>query len=100
MGAFISTDPADSWELLSKLQQLREYGITCPMLISTSRKGFLGGALADRDPISQLTALAAVLKGTALIRTHHVAMARSFLSAWTKMFPPAAGAEAGKGGYA
>ncbi len=90
MGAFISTDPEDSWKVLANLDRLRDCGVTAPILIGTSRKGFLGGALEERDPLSQLSALGAVLKGASIIRTHNVAMARSFLHSWIKMF------EAGK----
>ena len=59
-----------------------------PVLVGTSRKGFLGGRLAERDPISQFTALAAVEKGAAVIRTHDVRMAAEFLDAAERMARP------------
>lgn len=82
MGKFLSHAPKYSWEVLKCLPMLREHGLHFPILVSTSRKGFLGGELKDRDPISQLTALIATLKGTALIRTHNVSMAHEYLRVW------------------
>ncbi len=81
MGKFISLQAQDSWELLSRYDELCLLMRPFPVLVGTSRKGFLGGKLEDRDPISQLTALDAVRKGAAIVRTHNVAMARAFLEA-------------------
>lgn len=80
MGKFLSNDAEDSWRLLSRLDELCEKLRPFPVLIGTSRKGFLGGKLADRDPISQLTALEAVEKGAQIIRTHRPDMAQDFLA--------------------
>ena len=56
-----------------------------PLIIGTSRKGFLGVPMAERDPVSQLTALVGVMKGAAVIRTHQPKMAVQFLEAAGKM---------------
>jgi dihydropteroate synthase len=79
MGRFVSLDPADSWRLLAELDRLAERAAPVPVLVGTSRKGFLGLPLAERDPVSQLTGLLAVQKGAAIIRTHNARMMRQFL---------------------
>jgi dihydropteroate synthase len=79
MGRFVSLDPADSWRLLRELDRLVARLAPVPVLIGTSRKGFLGLPLAERDPVSQLTGLLAVQKGAAIVRTHHARMMRQFL---------------------
>ena len=40
MGAFVSGDPKYSFEILDRIEELRELG--CPILVGASRKGFLG----------------------------------------------------------
>ena len=50
MGGFISPNPKYSWEVL---ERFAEFDFPFPMLIGTSRKGFLGGEIKERDPISQ-----------------------------------------------
>lgn len=40
MGAFVSGDPKVSYEIIERIEELRELG--CPILVGTSRKGFLG----------------------------------------------------------
>lgn len=40
MGAFVSGDPTYSFEILDRIEELHELG--CPILVGTSRKGFLG----------------------------------------------------------
>lgn len=40
MGAFVSGEPRYSYELIERIEELRELG--CPILVGTSRKGFLG----------------------------------------------------------
>ena len=84
MGAFVSIDGNDSWELLAGLDRLRSRFHSLPMLVGTSRKGFLGGPLQERDPLSQLTALIATLKGATIFRTHNPAMAKQFLESWQR----------------
>jgi dihydropteroate synthase len=41
--------------------------------------------MAERDPLSQLTAVVGATRGAALIRTHDVRMARQFLDAALRM---------------
>ncbi|MEK0083182.1 dihydropteroate synthase [Benzoatithermus flavus] len=84
-GKFLSLDPADSWELLARFEELAARFRPIPVLVAISRKGFFGVPMADRDPLSQLTSLVAVQKGAALIRTHHVRMAAQFLDAARRM---------------
>lgn len=40
MGAFVSGEAAYSFEIIERIEELRELG--CPILVGTSRKGFLG----------------------------------------------------------
>lgn len=86
MGGFLSPDPKYSWQLLEKLEELIEKIKPFPLLIGTSRKGFLGGALEERDPMSQLTALSASLKGASIIRTHQPKMFKQFYDAWKTIY--------------
>ena len=88
MGAFLSLRPEVSWELLARFSELTARFIGFPVLIGTSRKGFLGGPLENRDPLSQLTSLIAVTRGAALVRTHHPAQMKDFLEAYKKSLPP------------
>jgi dihydropteroate synthase len=81
IGRFISLDPADSWELLRRYRELCELLREYPVLVATSRKGFLGGTLEERDPVSQLTALHALKSGAKVVRTHCPGMMRAFLRA-------------------
>ena len=84
MGRFLSHDSQYSWDILARLQEIADR-LNYPLCISTSRKGFLGGSVSERDPLSQLTGLAAHLKGAHLIRTHNVGMAKSFFDAWRRI---------------
>ena len=83
MGRFLSHDPAYSWQLLREFDVLVEALRPFPLLIGTSRKGFLGGPLQERDALSQLTALFAVQRGASYIRTHNPSQAKSFLQCWS-----------------
>lgn len=40
MGAFVSGEPAYSFEIIERIEELNDLG--CPVLVGTSRKGFLG----------------------------------------------------------
>lgn len=84
-GRFISLDPGDTWRLLASFEHLAERLRPVPLMVSTSRKGFLSVPMEDRDPLSQLTALVGVIKGARLIRTHQPRMARQFLDAAEQM---------------
>jgi dihydropteroate synthase len=80
-GKFLSLDPAHSWEMLARFDELVERLAPWPVAVGISRKGLFGVPLAERDPLSQLTSLVAAQKGAAMIRTHHVKMAAQFLDA-------------------
>lgn len=89
MGGFLSPNDNYSWELLDKLNLLVEKIEPFPLLIGTSRKGFLaskvkfsGNDFEHRDPISQLTSLNAYLKGASIIRTHNPKMFLDFVNCW------------------
>jgi dihydropteroate synthase len=85
MGAFLSSDPSYSWEVLRRLAELQTTFPKHRLYIGTSRKGFLGVPLEERDPLSQLSALFAFGQGAHFIRTHNVAMAGTFFDAWGKL---------------
>jgi len=66
-------------ELLARLDQLVDRGF--PVLVGASRKGFLGGVLADagietaaaeRDPATAATVALAIAAGAAAVRVHDV----------------------------
>lgn len=84
-GRFLSLEPEHSWEMLARFDELVARLAPTPVAVGISRKGFFGVPMAERDPLSQLTSLVAAQKGAALIRTHHVRMARQFLEAAAKM---------------
>ncbi len=81
MGQFISIDGKYSWEVLKRFNELIERFSEHSFLVATSRKGFLGGTLEEREPLSQLTALHAYHKGASYIRTHNPKMMSEFLVA-------------------
>lgn len=90
MGRFVSLDPADSWELLARFDELVARFRPIPLLIGSSRKGFFGIPLAERDPLSQYTSVMATHKGATMIRTHDIRMAAQFVDAAAKMRLPLA----------
>jgi dihydropteroate synthase len=69
-----------NYELLAKLHELAKLG--CPLLVGTSRKGFLGATLARNGkpaPVDQrlwgtaATVTASILSGAHIVRVHDVA---------------------------
>ena len=84
-GRFLSLDPEDSFELLRRFDEVAASLSPFPAMVAVSRKGFLGGRLDERDPLSQLAALHAVEKGARFVRTHHVRMMRQFLELATRL---------------
>jgi dihydropteroate synthase len=78
-GRFVSLDPSDSFRVLEQLGRLVERFAPIPLLVGTSRKGFLGVPMADRDPVSQLSSLEAVRRGALYVRTHNARMMRQFV---------------------
>jgi dihydropteroate synthase len=69
-------------ELIAKLDQIVAAFPELPLLIGTSRKGFLGHLLADADgtpapvdqrlPATLATVTASILKGVQIVRVHDV----------------------------
>lgn len=85
MGAFISAGPDDSWNLLGRLAELREFSF--PFMLSLSRKGFMKSAnevsIEQRDmPSAYLGALAAQLEEFKVdyLRVHDVNLHRELFS--------------------
>ena len=70
--------------LLRELRTFRAIG--CPLLIGTSRKGFLGAItgkpVAERQAASVVSALAAVRAGANVVRVHDVAATREAFQVW------------------
>jgi dihydropteroate synthase len=79
MGQFVSSDAKYSWEILKRLSEIEEALPEFPLLVGTSRKGFLGGDISERDPASSLTSLIAYSNGAKILRTHNVKMLVEFL---------------------
>jgi len=82
LGHFVSSDPAVSWEILTRLSELTTLG---PILVSPSRKSFLAGP-TKLPPIERLPATIAAnclasLNGASFIRTHDVRKTRLSLDA-------------------
>ena len=84
-GKFLSLEPAHSWEMLARFDELVARLAPLPVVVGISRKGLFGVPLAERDPLSQFTSLVAAQKGAAMIRTHQVRMAAQFLEAAARM---------------
>jgi dihydropteroate synthase len=81
-GPDLGKDPAQTIELLRRLDELHELGL--PILLAVSRKDFVG-ALTARPPRARLAGtLAAVAhgldRGAQVLRVHDVAAARDFLT--------------------
>ncbi|MBU0668412.1 dihydropteroate synthase [Patescibacteria group bacterium] len=74
MGAFVSSDPRYSLEILRRLNELPE--LELPILIGASRKSFIGKTLdlpaGQRLEGGLACAAIAVLHGASIIRTHDV----------------------------
>lgn len=69
MGAFVSANPKYSFEILDRLEELKELG--CPILIAVSRKSFLGGNVKERDEKSVEWSKKALQKGASIVRIHN-----------------------------
>ncbi len=82
LGHFVSSDPAVSWEILTRLSELTTLG---PVLVSPSRKSFLAGPTKlptiERLPATIAANCLASLNGASFIRTHDVRQTRSSLDA-------------------
>ncbi len=100
MGLFLGSDPAVSLAMLRGLPKLAELGF--PLLVSTSRKGFIGALLgaedqrrdagrpavrpaAERGAGTLATELWAVRQGASYIRTHDPGQLRDALTIQTAL---------------
>lgn len=70
MGHFVSNLPQYSFEIISRLKELKSLGY--PILTGISRKSLLGGVLAARDEKALPLTAIAVERGASIIRTHNV----------------------------
>jgi dihydropteroate synthase type 2 len=83
MGYFLGAGPGSSVAVLQALGRLEgEFGL--PVLVSVSRKSFLGTitgrAVAERGPATIAAELFAVRRGAAWLRTHDVRALRDALA--------------------
>lgn len=70
MGAFISSDPKYSYEILSRLREFHK--LRLPILLGASRKSFLPGSLSQRTMPSVIAHMIAIQNGADIIRVHDV----------------------------
>ena len=86
LGHFVSSDPAYSWEILTRLSELRILG---PLLVSPARKSFLMGpqALPASERLGATIAAncLAAIQGATFIRTHDVRQTRQALDAMSAL---------------
>jgi dihydropteroate synthase len=71
MGAFISSIPTYSYEIINRLSELKNH-FNLPILIGTSRKSMHPFPLKDRLIPSIITATLAIQNGANIIRVHDV----------------------------
>lgn len=91
MGAFISSEPKLSFDLLDRIAEFSELG--AGLMLAVSRKGFLKSPgekiVEERDPLSALIALSTTLRWHAAqplyIRAHNVALHRLFIEKYAKI---------------
>lgn len=79
-GAFISSEPEYSFEVVRRFVELTEGLREFPLLIGVSRKGFLSSYAGDRDSLSQFLEALCVERGASYVRTHNVAQCASVLA--------------------
>ena len=77
MGAFISSIPDYSFEVINRLTELKLLGF--PILVGISRKSCLGGDIKDRDQPSVDWSLKALKNGASIIRIHNVSLIKKAL---------------------
>lgn len=77
LGFFISSDPHFSWEIIDRLEELKELGF--PILIGHSMKSFLGGPIEKRLPKTLGAAEMCLEHGAKILRVHHVAEHKKLL---------------------
>ncbi len=74
MGAFVSSDPQYSFQILKRLGEFKDFGL--PLLVGPSRKSFLSGKLDERLEGSLAACAVAVLNGASIVRVHDVQQTR------------------------
>lgn len=79
MGHYISSIPKYSYEIIARLQEIKET-FEQPILIGISRKSLLGGSLQNRDQRGLPLTAIAYLNGASIIRTHSVKSTKEFLN--------------------
>lgn len=88
MGFFLGVDPEPSLLALQRVAALRDR-LGVPVLVSVSRKSFLGAltgrAVAERGAASLAAELFAAAQGVDYIRTHDVAALRDALAVWNAL---------------
>ncbi len=77
MGAFISSIPDYSFEVINRLEELKK--LEYPILVGISRKSCLGGKLEERDQPSVEWSLKAIKNGASIIRIHNVSLMKKAL---------------------
>lgn len=77
MGAFISSIPDYSFEVINRLKELTL--LDFPILIGISRKSCLGGKLEERDQPSVDWSLKALKNGASIVRIHNVTLMKKTL---------------------
>lgn len=91
MGFFLGVDPLVSVEVLRKLREFRRFG--CELLVSVSRKSFIGALIdretpppaKDRGAASLAAELWALAQGVDHIRTHAVGDLRDASRVWAAL---------------
>ncbi|HMO18264.1 MAG TPA: dihydropteroate synthase [Oligoflexia bacterium] len=84
-GAFISSFPEKSWEIIDNFHLFLDKFSNFRFLTGVSRKSFLGGSLSDRDIHSKLVEMHLLHLGASIIRTHNVELLRQLLPTWYKL---------------
>ncbi|HLG25339.1 MAG TPA: dihydropteroate synthase [Candidatus Gracilibacteria bacterium] len=74
MGAFVSSDPKYSLQLLNRLDELKDFGL--PILVGPSRKSFIPGPIEERLEGSLAACAVAVMNGAGILRVHDVQQTR------------------------
>lgn len=87
-GLGFAKDAAQNWELLTRLEELRDLGF--PLLVGPSRKRFLGAVTGHRDPSDRDVATAVIVghlaaQGVEMVRVHAVGHAVDAVAVGTAM---------------
>jgi dihydropteroate synthase len=77
MGAFVSTEPSYSLEILHRLEEFKLLGY--PILLGPSRKSFIPGKLEDRLPGTIAACTIALQNGANILRVHDVAECKQII---------------------